>query len=271
MSKISVLMSLYDKENVDFLTLCFDSLVQQTRRPDQVVIVFDGPLNQELGNAVDVFAELLPITKVRLDKNSGLAIALNEGLKRCTGELVARMDTDDICMHDRLEKQERYLLDNNLDIVGTAASVIDLSGRLTGSRVNPVNHDEIIAKLWCNPFIHPSVMFKKNKIQSIGSYNSSLRRRQDYELWFRAAKHGLKFGNLDEKLINYRFDHHTLKKQSAKLAWKQGTIGFKGSQSCNLGIVKSLACYVPFLRSLLPFGLQIRLTKLMKAVDSRAK
>lgn len=271
MNKISILMSLYDKESPKFLAQSLESLTKQTRQPDEVVIVFDGPVNDALTEVVDEFCILLPIIKVPLATNSGLAIALNEGLKHCSGNLVARMDTDDVCVAERLEKQERYIISNQLDIVGTAATVIDFTGEVTGVRVNPESHADILSKLWCNPFIHPSVMFVKARLDDIGAYDDSLRRRQDYELWFRAAKNGLRFGNLQDKLIEYRFDQHTLQKQSPKLAWKQGEIGFKGSLSCKLGLMKSLVCFVPFVRSLLPIGLQVRLTQLMKSFDSRTK
>ncbi|MGR5456007.1 glycosyltransferase [Vibrio alfacsensis] len=271
MNKISILMSLYDKESPNFLAQSLESLAKQTRQPDEVVIVFDGPVNDALTEVVNEFCTLLPIIKVQLATNSGLAIALNEGLKHCSGNLVARMDTDDVCAAERLEKQERYIISNQLDIVGTAATVIDFTGEATGVRVNPESHADIVRKLWCNPFIHPSVMYVKARLDDIGAYDNSLRRRQDYELWFRAAKNGLKLGNLEEKLIEYRFDQHTINKQTPKLAWQQGIIGFRGSMSCKLGIAKSLVCFVPFIRSLLPMGLQLKLNQLIKALDSRTK
>jgi len=268
MNKISVLMSLYEKESVNFLTLCLESLINQTRQPDEVVIVFDGYVNDELKRVVDSYCEHLPIIKVYLEKNYGFAIALNEGLSRCTGDLIARLDTDDICLPERLEKQKEYLVTNELDILGTAAFIIDLNGEITGTRRNPAIHTDIIDKLWCNPLIHPSVMFVKSSVERIGAYDASLRRRQDYELWFRAARSGLKFGNLQDELIKYRFDQHTLKKQSPELAWQQGVIGFKGSISCKLGIVKSVVCFVPFIRSLLPISIQIRFNRLMKSLTN---
>ncbi|NGZ15554.1 glycosyltransferase [Vibrio aestuarianus] len=271
MNKISVLMSLYKKESPSFLRLSLVSLVNQTRLPDQVVIVFDGPVGGALEQIVDEYAGILPITKVKLDQNAGLAQALNKGLANCSGDLVARMDTDDICLPERLEKQEHYITSNRLDIVGTAASVVDFTGEVTGVRVNPERHEDIVGKLWCNPFIHPSVMFVKASLEKIGAYDSGLRRRQDYELWFRAAKNGLRFGNLQDKLIEYRFDQHTLQKQSPKLAWDQGKIGFIGSMSCKLGLIKSFVCFVPFVRSLLPIGFQMKLTQLMRSFDSRTK
>ncbi|EJG1636720.1 glycosyltransferase [Vibrio alginolyticus] len=271
MKKISILMSLYDKECVNLFALCLDSLVKQTRKADQVVIVLDGPINDELTNIIELFSSKLVIQKVFLESNSGLAVALNEGLKYCSGDLIARMDTDDLCHPDRLKLQEDFILKNKLDILGTAAYIIDLEGNVTGSRINPTEHDDIVLQLWCNPFIHPSVMFRRDAINRIGCYNECLRRRQDYELWFRAARNGLKLGNLDKQLISYRFDLHTLKKQSPKLAWQQGIIGFKGSLACRLGLAKSLVCFIPFIRSLLPILWQVKVTRWMKKLDSRTK
>tara|TARA_Y100000588_G_C14281064_1_gene937178 strand:- start:1382 stop:2197 length:816 start_codon:yes stop_codon:yes gene_type:complete len=271
MKKISVLMSLYSKEDPGFLKLCLESLVYQTRQADEVIIVIDGPVGIDLESVVLSFSKLLPLKLIRLEKNNGLGFALNEGLNQCSGELIARMDTDDICSPTRLEKQEQYFVEHDVDIIGTAATVIDFKGNILGTRVNPTQHQGIIDKLWCNPFIHPSVMFLRSSVISIGGYKSSLRRRQDYELWFRAAQSGLRFANLKDRLLCYRFDRHTLQKQSPKLAWNQGTIGFKGSMSCKLGLMKSLVCFVPFVRSLLPIILQVRLTQLMKSFDSRTK
>lgn len=271
MSSISVLMSLYDKENCGFFHLCLKSLVEQSRAPEEVVIVLDGPVNNNLKQVISEFSPLLPLKIVKLEKNSGLAIALNEGLKACSGDIVARMDTDDICYPNRLELQEKFLLSRHLDIVGTAASVINLNGEVTGVRVNPASHENIVSMLWCNPMIHPSTMFIKESIFSIGAYDTTLRRRQDYELWFRAVHHGLKLGNLNEQLLYYRYDHHTLQKQSPKLAWMQGVIGFKGSVACKLGLLKGLCCFIPFIRALMPLKIQLKLVSFMKRFDSRVR
>ena len=270
-NKISVLMSLYYKEKPKYLSLCLDSLVKQTRKADEVVIIIDGEIGDDLKNILGEYSNLLPIKAIYLSDNVGLGAALNIGLLHCSGELIARMDTDDISTDNRLMIQEKYILSKELDIIGTGAYVIDLNGDITGFRINPKEHSEIVKNLWKNPFIHPSVMFKKSKVEAIGAYNCSLKRRQDYELWFRAAKKGLKFGNVEEKLIKYRFGQHTLEKQSIKLAFNQGVIGFRGSVSCQLGLVKAIVCFVPFFRSLFPISLQIRITKLIKFIDSRSR
>lgn len=267
--KISVLMSLYNKENTTFFDLCLDSISMQSRKPDQVVIVLDGYVRHELIELIEKYSKQLSITTVELPSNLGLGVALNTGLKHCDAELIARLDTDDICMPNRLEIQEKYIIENDIDILGSSAFVIDCTGNVIGERKNPSSHQNIVKKLWCNPFIHPSVMYKKSAIEKLGGYNSSLRRRQDYELWFRASQLNLKFANVPDKLIKYRFDKHTLSKQSPRLAWQQGVIGFKGCQSCNLGIIKSLLCFFPFLRALFPVSIQIKIINAIKCFDPR--
>ncbi|HCC66481.1 MAG TPA: amylovoran biosynthesis protein AmsE, partial [Moraxella sp.] len=96
--KFSVLMSLYDKENPEFLSECLASLVNQTRQADEVVLVFDGAINLALQKVVQDFKPQLPLTIIPLTKNVGLGQALNAGLNACQHDWVMRMDTDDICV-----------------------------------------------------------------------------------------------------------------------------------------------------------------------------
>ena len=117
MEKYSVLMSLYVKEKPEYLRLAIDSMLNQTVTPDEIVIVEDGPLNDSLYSVLDEYEG--KITRVRSDKNIGLGLALNVGLKACRNELVARMDTDDISKPDRCEKQlKRFEEKPELAIVG---------------------------------------------------------------------------------------------------------------------------------------------------------
>ena len=107
--KFSVLMSLYIKENPQFLRECFESLVAQTRQADEIVLVFDGAVMPELESVVTEFETKLPLKLVKLSQNRGLGKALNEGLLHCAYDWVFRMDTDDICVPDRFEKQVTFI------------------------------------------------------------------------------------------------------------------------------------------------------------------
>ncbi len=107
--KFSVLMSLYVKENPLYLRECFESLQQQTLPADEIVLVFDGPVSEGLEAIVQQFEMRLPIKTVKLAQNRGLGKALNEGLLHCSYDWVFRMDTDDICVPTRFEKQVAYI------------------------------------------------------------------------------------------------------------------------------------------------------------------
>ena len=111
MEKYSVLISLYAKEKPEYLCEALDSMIGQTVSPDQVVLVEDGPLTDSLYDVVEAYQRKNPglFTIVKNEKNLGLGLSLNEGLKACRNELVARMDTDDVSKPDRCEKQlKRY-------------------------------------------------------------------------------------------------------------------------------------------------------------------
>lgn len=267
---ISVLLSVYGKESAQYLESCLQSFLTQRRLADEVVLVEDGPISAQLDNVITTFETKLPLKRVKLKKNSGLAIALNAGLVECSCEYVARMDTDDILLPERFAEQLAFIQKNpEVDLVGSYALEIDETGKSGGVRRMPPDHDAIVDSLWSNPFIHPAVMFKREKLLQIGGYDASLRRRQDYELWFRCAKNGFRFANIPKPLILYRFVAGTHKKQTIGLAWEQAIIGYKGASLLQMAFWKRLACFVPFFRSLLPTKLQHWLYVALKRFDPR--
>lgn len=103
----SVLMSVYYKEKPEYLKQAIESILCQTVKPDDFVLVCDGPLNLELDAVIAAKQQEMgdTLNVVRLVKNCGLGNALNEGIKHCKNELVARMDSDDISVMDRCQKQ----------------------------------------------------------------------------------------------------------------------------------------------------------------------
>lgn len=105
--KYSVLLSLYDKEKPEYLSLSLDSMFNQTIKPNEIILVLDGPINNRLKKIINFYDERHPaiLKTVPLEKNIGLGLALNEGIKVCKNELIARMDTDDISYSNRIELQ----------------------------------------------------------------------------------------------------------------------------------------------------------------------
>lgn len=257
---ISVLLSVYAKEKPSFLDQALSSIYyDQTLKPSEIVLVLDGVLPIELSQTIATWKKILDdkLVVVALKENVGLGAALNEGLKYCKYEIIARMDTDDIAVSTRFEKQLEVFKNNkDLDVLGTYAYLFSTSLTEESLRKVPVDHDAVISNLWACPFVHPTVVFKKTAILNIGGYNPKLKRRQDYDLWFRCAKAGLQFANIPEPLLYYRFSEQTHQKQSVKNTWEQGVIGFKGSSALKLAYWKRFACFVPFVRSLFPAKMQ---------------
>src|SRR5208282_1865908 len=124
--KLSVLMSVYNRESPAYFGQCLDSLVAQILPANEVVLVKDGPLGSDLEDVIARYQLRLPIVSLSLPANVGLGEALRAGLDLCLGEYVARMDSDDICVPERFQLQTAFLESNRqVDIVGSAWAEFD--------------------------------------------------------------------------------------------------------------------------------------------------
>lgn len=201
----SVLMSVYEKETADNLRQSAESIFAQTVLPSEFVLVIDGKIGAELQNEVTQLSEKYKIKEVYLPCNLGLGPALNMGLKHCTNEIVARMDSDDIAMPERIEKQLALLEQTDADIVSCA--VLEFEGsveNVTATKSVPQTHEEILSYVRRrNPFNHPAVVYKKSVITSLGGYED-YKFFEDYELFARALAKGYKGANLKEPLLFMR-------------------------------------------------------------------
>lgn len=217
--KYSVLQTVYKSDNPDYLRLSLKSMMNQTQKPDELVLVKDGPITVELQSVIDETDKKYPgiIVQHQLDNNVGLGKALNEGIKICKNELIARMDSDDISLPNRCSKQlELFSADPKLDIVG--CQVEEFSGsadNIIGKRKVPLENSEIhrFARRR-DPFNHPTVMYKKSKVLKYGPYGD-YRKNQDTDLWIKMLSSGCKGANLSEKLFLFRFDEGTYKKRKS--------------------------------------------------------
>lgn len=240
MEKYSVLMTVYTKDNPEYFSLALDSMVNQTYKPDEIVLVKDGPVVEELQRVIDDhIAAGAPIVQVRLEKNVGLGLALNEGIKVIKNELIARMDSDDYSMPERCELQVREFEKNPaLDIIG--CPVLEFVGtidNIVGERKVPLTNEEIykFAKKR-DPFNHPTVMYRKGAVQAAGCY-SNYRKNQDTDLWIKMLSNGVTCMNLADPVFRFRFDEGTYKKRKSWIntkilieirykAWKSGFNSF---------------------------------------------
>ena len=215
----SVLMSVYDKERPEYLEQSIQSMLQQTVMPEQFVIVEDGELNDDLQRIVKKYQSEYPglFTIVPLKQNVGLGRALDHGLKACRNELVARMESDDISLPQRCEKQLNvFAKDNQLAIVGTNIDEFwDDPQVIKCSRVVPSEPEEIKKRIGrIQPFNHPTVMYKKSEVIRCGGYGK-MKRKQDRDLFSRMINMGCKARNINESLLLFRSNADNYKRRKS--------------------------------------------------------
>ncbi|CDG23241.1 Extracellular polysaccharide glycosyltransferase (Cell wall biogenesis) [Xenorhabdus poinarii G6] len=207
MKNVSVLVSLYDKESANYFNLSLQSLYEQEYKPKEIILVLDGPINNELNSIITKWLTLLPITLVPLKENVGLAKALNEGLKYCHCDYIARMDTDDICTPERFLVQTNFLDNNpNIDVVGTWISEINEDNIEIRNAVKyPLIHSELF-KFFSkrDPLAHPTVMFRKRFFEKAGNYPIDIPLGEDTALWFSGFKNNCKFANIPHVGLKFR-------------------------------------------------------------------
>ncbi|MDQ9010703.1 glycosyltransferase [Acinetobacter gerneri] len=207
--KFSVLLSLYIKESPKFLNEAFDSIwTKQTIKPNEIILVLDGPIHSELETEVDYWKKTIgsELKVIPLPENVGLGKALNLGLQHCSNEWVFRMDTDDICMPERFEKQLKYI-DDNPDVVLFSGQILEFDSDPSDASVIkkvPVEHKEIVEFAQRrSPFNHMVVAYKKSIIESVGGYQHHLF-MEDYNLWLRVIGSDYKVGNHPDVLLYAR-------------------------------------------------------------------
>lgn len=217
MNEYSVLFSLYKKEKPQHLKSAIDSMLNQTIRANQIVIVEDGPLTEELYAVLDEYEAGFPdlITRVKNPTNLGLGLALANGINYCNNQLVARMDTDDISVPDRCEQQLKLFSNNaKLDMVGgNITEFIDAESNVVAKREVPVSDCEIkeYMKKRC-AFNHMTVMFKKDAVLKAGNYQDFFY-NEDYFLWVRMQLGGCVFANTGTVLCNVRVGREMYKRR----------------------------------------------------------
>lgn len=223
MIKFSVLMSVYIKEKPDFLRESLNSIFKQTLQPNEIVLVEDGPLTNKLYSIINDFQQKYPTLKtVILKENVGLGKALNEGMKYCSYDIIARMDSDDICLTNRFEKQISFLQNHpEIDMIGcwTQEFTEDNNGAKQYMAIKkfPVTNDEIYKfGKNRNPFEHPSVIFKKEAIIKAGGYIHCYL-FEDYYLWARMMMNNCKFYNIPEPLLYFRMTENSFERRGG---WK---------------------------------------------------
>ena len=216
---LSVLVSVYFGNTASEVARCLDSLLDQTLRAAEVVIVLDGPISSAVRSKINEYERLLNLKLISLQENLGLGQALNRGLVECRHEYVARIDVDDVCKRHRFSVQYQYMVSNpDVVVLGGQVELFD-EGGVYGNRRVPTDLEAIrrYSRLR-NPFNHSTVMFRKSPILKIGGYPPA-RFTQDYLLWVKCISHGYVVRNLREVLVAMHADQ--------KMAGRRGLRYFK--------------------------------------------
>ena len=225
MKQYSVLMSVYKNDKAEYLRLAIDSMLNQSFAPEQFVIVEDGPISEALEKIITEYSEKNPevFTIIKLKENSGLGNALNEGMRACRNELIARMDSDDIAKIDRCKKQIEAFRENPyIGILGTQIDeFIDDTTNVVSKRKVPTSHEDIVKfARRRSPFNHPTVMYRRSVIEKLNGY-TAYGRKEDLDLFIRAVNKGVYTKNLEESLVFYRTSMDNLKRRKTWINCKE--------------------------------------------------
>ncbi len=229
MAKVSVIMGVYNCNDTDGLYKSVDSIIKQTYTDWEFIICNDGSTDNTLVTLREIEKLDKRIKVLTYENNRGLAYALNTCLKEAKGIYIARMDDDDISRPDRLEKQIEFLDKNgNIAFTGSIANVFNKDG-IWGMLKMP----EYPAKedfLWNIPFIHPSMVFRKEALEGVGGYNIEPvnRRCEDYTLVMEMYSKGYRGYNFQEPLIDYRIDNGDKKYRLMKDRVHEAIVRYRG-------------------------------------------
>lgn len=216
-TKVSVLMSVYVKEKPEYIKAALESVVNQTYPVSEIVLIEDGPLTDTLYDVINFYQNKYPsvIRTFAFEQNQQLGRALAKGVELCSSELVARMDTDDIAMPDRIEKQVAYMQAHpEVHVLGGAIREFNDEGTVDRVKLMPKTQKEVLSYVKNrNPLNHMTVMFRRSAILEAGNYQH-FPYLEDYSLWSRMLSNGYQIRNIDEILVKARTSMALVKRRS---------------------------------------------------------
>lgn len=242
MKTFSVLISVYKYDKPDFFRDALDSITKkQTIMPSEIVLIVDGPVDKRISAVITSIDKECPglIKIIRLPINQGLGIALQKGLELASNEIVIRMDSDDVAVPNRFEKQVQFM-ESHPEIAicgGQIEEFIDDESNIVGRRIVPCSDGDIrnYMKSRC-PFNHMTVAFRRSEVLRVGNYQPWFW-NEDYYLWLRMMLAGCKFSNLPDTLVHVRVGKDMYARRGGlkyfkseaslqKYMWDNGVISF---------------------------------------------
>lgn len=233
--KISVIMGIYNTNDKDMLTKSIGSILNQSYRDFEFIICDDGSTDGTMDLLRKEFSFDSRIKLIRNENNKGLAFTLNVCLESAQGDYIARMDADDYSFPNRFEEQINFLENNKeFSMVGSNVKLFDDQGEW-GERLTK----EFPTKesfLFGTPFIHPSIVIKKESLIRLGGYKTEKEtlRCEDYELFMRLYSNGEKGYNIQKNLLGYREDKNAYSRRKYKFRIDEAKVRYKGFKSLDL-------------------------------------
>lgn len=267
----SVLMTVYKNDNEINFANAINSIWDQSLRPNQIVLVVDGPVSNKIIDVIkkwkDELKEIFSVTF--LSENSGLAHALNVGLKECKYDYVARMDSDDLAFPDRFEIQMTYLKDNpDVAMVGGMYNIYDSKmNKIIDTRILPESFEEIKEfSQKRTPINHPTIIFKKEIAMNLGGYPEEIGRFEDWGFALKFINNNYIIINLNKFLVKFRGGDSLLSRRGGFSYMIEEIKALNEMKKLNLltfnQILKNLIVRVPI--RLIPTGLREQIYKLIR-------
>lgn len=216
-TKVSVLMSVYVKEKPEYLKAAMDSILAQTYPVNEIMLIEDGPLTEELYGVIQNYREKYPslIRVFAFEENRQLGRALAKGVELCSNELVARMDTDDIAMPGRIEKQVAYMNAHPaVHVLGGSIREFNDEGTVDRVKYMPLTQEAVCSYVKVrNPLNHMTVMFRRSAVLEAGNYQH-FPYLEDYSLWSRMLSKGYQIRNIEDILVKARTSMSLVRRRS---------------------------------------------------------
>lgn len=202
---VSIIIPCFNAE--DFVELAIRSIMEQSYSNMEIIVLNDQSTDNTGKILKKLASEDSRIIYIENEKNIKLVDTLNKGLLLCNGKYIARMDADDVSRIDRIQKQVEFLEKNpDIAILGSAMQIFG-EGIKEKELLNPTKHERIIAKMFvASPLFHPTIMIRKELVDNgIFKYDKNFFRVEDYHLWVKLSTEKVKFANLPDVLLDYRF------------------------------------------------------------------
>lgn len=210
---VAVIMCIYNGDSATNIHESILSIINQDYK-STLFLYIDGPINDNLKYAINIYSELDNVFIFSSDQNNGLAFGLNYLIDQAMilgYNYIARMDADDVSLHNRISIQVGYLESNlDIDVCGTFCSEFGATYSLKIKSL-PLKHSELVeySIIRC-PFIHPTVMFRDTIFKSGARYPTNTHLTEDMAFWFNLIKNGYRFANIPKVLLNYRMNEDTI-------------------------------------------------------------